>query len=144
MHFGLFWTSFLSATILPGGSEALFLYMLHDGFSLPALFFWATFGNVLGAATCYYLGRLGYSSRIERWLRIPKSKVSALAPKVQKWGPWLGLFAWAPIVGDPFVVALGYFRTPALPTFVCVTVGKFLRYAFLASAGKSIFSMMGT
>lgn len=139
MHFSLFLTSFLSATILPGGSEALFLYMLHSGSALGPLLLWATLGNVLGAATCYYLGRLGYSSRIERWLRIPQAKVKALAPKVQKWGPWLGIFAWVPIVGDPFVVALGYFRAPAWPTFACITLGKFLRYAFLASVGGRIF-----
>ena len=143
MTLSLFWTSFLAATILPGGSEAVFLYMLHDGFAVGALLFWATLGNVLGAATCYYLGIIGYSSRVESWLKIPRSKVQALEPKVQKWGPWLGLFAWAPVLGDPFVVALGYFRAPAVPAFLCITLGKFLRYAFLASAGKSLFSMMG-
>ena len=140
MYFSLFWTSFLSATILPGGSEALFLFLLNDGFALGALLFWATLGNILGAATCYYLGGLGYSSRVERWLRIPRKKIQALEPKVQKWGPWLGLFAWAPVVGDPLVVALGYFRAPPVPVFICISLGKCARYLFLAGAYRLVLA----
>ncbi|MBU2652492.1 MAG: DedA family protein [Bacteroidetes bacterium] len=140
MYSGLFWVSFAAATILPGGSEAVFLIVINDGGSFAAAIFWATLGNFLGALTCYYLGRFGHLSGIEKWLRIPKKKILALETKVQKWGPYLGLIAWFPFIGDPCVIALGFFRSPALPTLACVALGKFLRYVFIAITYASVVS----
>ncbi|MFH2202409.1 MAG: VTT domain-containing protein [Elusimicrobiota bacterium] len=138
MYSGLFWTSFAAATVLPGGSEAVFLIVINDGGSFSAAVFWATLGNFLGALTCYYLGWFGHLKGIEKWLRIPEEKIMALEPKVQKWGPYLGLIAWFPFIGDPTVVALGFFRSPAWRTLFWVACGKFSRYVFIAVTYASI------
>ena len=132
MYLSLFASAFLAATILPGTSEALFVLVLRKGGGLAAALSWATAGNVLGAATCYYLGRLGWSQRWADRMGVSRAKVASLEPKVRRWGPALGLLAWLPVVGDPFVVALGYFRAPAAPTLAFVAAGKLARYAFLA------------
>ena len=56
---GLFLASFLSATLLPGGSEAVLFAVirLHPEQTLPALLL-ATLGNTLGGMVTYYMGRL--------------------------------------------------------------------------------------
>ena len=63
---GLFAGSFLAATILPGGSEALLfgLLRLHPDIFWPALGV-ATLGNTLGAATSYAAGRW-----LPKWRRL--------------------------------------------------------------------------
>ena len=55
----LFTSAFLSATLLPGGSEALLAWQVHQGVADPALL-WAvaTAGNTLGAMTSWGVGWL--------------------------------------------------------------------------------------
>ena len=54
----LFTTGFLSATLLPGGSEAALVVLLDRAeYSVPTLIAIATLGNTLGGMTNYYLGR---------------------------------------------------------------------------------------
>ena len=56
---GLFVASFLSATLLPGGSEAVLyaLLRLHPHLAVAALCA-ATVGNTLGGLTTYWMARL--------------------------------------------------------------------------------------
>jgi len=55
----LFSTGFLSATLLPGGSEANLIASLNLGDNAPwLLVLVATLGNSLGGMTNYWLGRL--------------------------------------------------------------------------------------
>ncbi len=56
---GLFLSSFLAATLLPGGSEAVLfaLLKLHPEQAVPA-FVLATIGNTLGGMTTYGMARL--------------------------------------------------------------------------------------
>lgn len=55
----LFITGFLSATLLPGGSEAALLATLAiEEYPLQHIIIFATLGNTLGGLTCYWLGFL--------------------------------------------------------------------------------------
>lgn len=121
----LFLMSFLAATILPFGCEAILISMaLSDRYDFYTLGLVATLGNSLGSFTCYALGLLGK----HEWLRIPEEKIQKWRGKIQKWGPFMGLWAWLPLVGDPLVVALGLFRAPWKRSFVLIIVGKALRF----------------
>lgn len=143
MYIGLFFSAFLAATVVPHSSEATFFYVLYSGGNLGAALFWATLGNTLGAMTCYGLGRVGSAKHVERWLKIPGKKVLAMEAKVKRWGAWLGLFSWLPLVGDLLAVALGFFRIPAGSAAVAVVFGKFFRYAFLAWAWHGARALAG-
>ena len=56
--FGLFVVSFLSATVLPGSSEVVFITMLlHETASTWMTLWVATVGNTLGGITTFFLGR---------------------------------------------------------------------------------------
>lgn len=120
----LFTGSFLAATLLPGGSEAVFYAVLraHPDALWPALGV-ATLGNTLGGMTSYLIGRL-----------LPQSKPLRGLDTVRHYGSPVLLFAWVPLVGDPLCVAAGWLRIHAGLAVLFMALGKFARYAVIALA----------
>ncbi len=47
---------------------------------------------------------------------------------MSKYGVWLSLIAWVPVIGDVLVIALGFYKTPAVWTSVLLLIGKGLRF----------------
>src|SRR5215813_9836140 len=115
---GLFASSFLSATLLPGNSEIVLVALLHQAPALkwPALLV-ATIGNTLGGMTSYAIGRF-----------IPKPREGRAVAWLKRYGPAALLLAWAPIVGDALCVASGWLRQNVLAAAAFIAVGKFARY----------------
>ncbi|HZV55966.1 MAG TPA: YqaA family protein [Rhodocyclaceae bacterium] len=120
---GLFLSSFLAATLLPGGSEvALFaLLKLHPEQTLPALIL-ATIGNTLGGMTTYAMARL-----------LPQKLVPQESAVVARHGAPALVLAWVPIIGDALCAAAGWLRLPWLACALWMALGKGLRYAFVAA-----------
>ena len=118
----LFVSSFLAATLLPGGSEAVLfgVLKLHPGQLWLALAV-ATLGNTLGGLSSYLIGRI-----------IPqKLQLKGLA-SVQRFGTPVLLLSWVPIIGDPLCVAAGWLRLNLWWSTLFIAVGKFARYAVIA------------
>ncbi|WP_105900901.1 YqaA family protein [Vibrio gangliei] len=129
----LFFSGFLSATLLPGSSEL----SLYAALGLPAIsVFWvivvATLGNTLGGMTNYWLGQLlpnrtlreKRGQQLERW--------------IGRYGYWALLMSWMPVIGDPLCLAAGWLRmNPWVCTFM-IMLGKGLRYLFLAMVFKGL------
>lgn len=119
----LFISSFLAATLLPGGSEVIFGALLMSGTVgvLPALTV-ATLGNSLGGLSTYLIGRLipdrTTDVRAVRWLR--------------HWGAVALLLSWLPVVGDALCLAAGWLRIHFWQSVAFITIGKGLRYWVLA------------
>lgn len=132
IYASLFVTSFLAATVLPFGSEAVFVGMLVGGCDAMAAFVAATLGNWLGSMTTYALGYAGDWRRISKWLKISPEKTEKVMGKTEKYGAWFGLLVWVPGVGDVICVCLGLLRTPIAATTLMILLGKAARYAFLA------------
>ncbi|HMV21471.1 MAG: DedA family protein [Betaproteobacteria bacterium] len=122
---GLLLGSFLSATLLPGGSEALLwgFLKLHPDLLGPALAL-STVGNTAGGMTSWACGR--FLPRWQRLASLPQGK------QVERWGSSVLLLAWLPIVGDAFCVAAGWMRLHWLPCCAFMAAGKFLRYWIVA------------
>lgn len=138
--FGLstvFVVSFLSATLLPLGSEPVVFGLVQ----LNAHLFWpaigvATIGNTLGGAVTWAMGlashkvvdKYGQSShhlRALEWLR--------------RLGPKACLLAWLPIVGDPLCAVAGWLKLPFWPCLAYMAVGKFCRYVVLTAVLMGVF-----
>ncbi|MCW5651614.1 MAG: DedA family protein [Ramlibacter sp.] len=133
----LFVVSFLSATLLPLGSEpALYgLVRLNPDLFWAALLV-ATAGNTLGGATDWWLG-YGTHRAMDRWGHSP-SHVRALA-WLERLGPRACLLAWLPVIGDPLCAVAGWLRLPFWPCVGYMLVGKFLRYLCLTAALLQVF-----
>ncbi|RQW62935.1 YqaA family protein [Vibrio viridaestus] len=130
----LFITGFLSATLLPGGSEAVLFATLdlHQFSPLLAITV-ATLGNTLGGATNYALG-LWIPNRTEGRKRGLKSLLW-----LQKYGYWALLFSWLPVIGDAMCVAAGWLRMKFWPSLILIFIGKAIRYAVLTALFYGFF-----
>ena len=122
---GLFLSSFLAATLLPGGSEALLfvLLKLHPeecGYALGL----ASLGNTLGGMVSYAGGRW-----LSRWQRFEHAQGQKW---VQRWGSPILLLAWAPLIGDALCVGAGWLRLDWRACAVFMALGKFARYWIVA------------
>jgi membrane protein YqaA with SNARE-associated domain len=131
---GLFLWSFLAATVLPLGSEPALFALVRSGGSFGLAVLIATVGNVLGAATTWWIGRR-IGDAVDRRHRESRGEARARA-LFTRWGAPSLLLSWVPIVGDAIVAlsgAAGIRFTEFLPW---VTAGKLARYAAVAwSAG---------
>jgi membrane protein YqaA with SNARE-associated domain len=129
----LFVSAFISATLAPGGSEAVLAWLVaHTGHDPLWLLAVATAGNTLGAVSTWLLGRLaalGYP--LERFMKDRSEKALAL---VQRWGVWSLLLSWFPVIGDGLCLAAGWLRLPFLTCLIAITAGKLLRYAAVVYA----------
>ena len=129
----LFTSSFISSTLLPGGSEALLVWGIKEfEKELWPIVLVATAGNSLGALVTYGLGRF-----------IPNKIDNKKLEFVKKWGVVTLLFSWLPVVGDGFCLAAGWLRLNFLTCSVMIIIGKFLRYIFLALAALKLFTFLG-
>ena len=124
---GLFLASFLSATLLPGGSETVLFAVLklHPDQAAAAVLL-ATAGNTLGGMTTYAMGRL-----------VPAKADLARLAAVRRWGSPALLFAWAPVVGDALCAAAGWLRLPWAACALWMALGKGARYALVVAGAGS-------
>ncbi|NQZ93043.1 MAG: DedA family protein [Moritella sp.] len=126
----LFFSSFTSATILPGSSEILLTAMLVEGsWSYWQLFVMATSGNVLGSILTFYMG---YFIHAKKPIDFSANKhYQRVHDVIQRWGWSSLLFSWLPIVGDVFCLLAGWLRVNPLLAFIAIMFGKSIRYAIL-------------
>jgi membrane protein YqaA with SNARE-associated domain len=125
----LFASAFLSATVLPGTSEAALVAVLASEAAPPALAIAvATAGNTLGSVVNWAIGR--FLARYHDHPRFPisKERFERTVAIYRRWGVWSLLLAWVPVIGDPLTVVAGVLRTN-LPLFVLlVGSAKLARY----------------
>ena len=134
-EFGLstvFVVSFVSATLLPLGSEpAVFgLVKLNPDLFWPAVLV-ATAGNTLGGALTWWMG-LGAHEVVDKYRHSP-THIKALE-WLEKLGPKACLLSWLPAVGDPLCAVAGWLKLPFWPSVAYMAIGKFLRYATMTAA----------
>ena len=127
----------LSATLLPGSSEALLvaLVAMHSDAALT-LFLVATLGNTLGAIINWVLGRWLLRYVDAPWFPISRKRLGQASEVMRTYGIWTLLLSWLPMIGDPLTLAAGLLRVP-LPVFVMlVCLGKAARYIALIGGVK--------
>lgn len=127
----VFIISFISATLLPLGSEpAVFgLVKLNPHLFWQAILV-ATAGNTLGGALDWWLG-YGAHKVVDRYK--PDSLHGRALVWLEKLGPKACLLAWLPLVGDPLCAVAGWLKLPFWPCVFYMVIGKFLRYFFMTA-----------
>lgn len=121
---GIFLSSFLAATVLPGGSELLLFgfLKLHPEQFWPALGF-ATLGNTLGGMSTYACGRF-----LPRWQRLESLPHKE---QLERWGSGVLILSWVPLIGDALCLAAGWLKLHWLPCLLFMALGKALRYGLV-------------
>jgi len=118
----VFLVSFISATILPFGSEPVVFGVIKHS---PALF-WpailiATVGNTLGGMLDYWMGDKAHEL-------FAKEKHTRWFGWLERFGAKTLLLAWLPGIGDPICLLAGWLKLPFWPSVGYMALGKFLRY----------------
>jgi membrane protein YqaA with SNARE-associated domain len=128
----LFVAAFVSATLLPMGSEPALFGLLR----LNPDIFWsavlvATAGNTLGGAVDWWMG-YGAHKVVDKYHH-SRSHMKAI-DWLERLGPKACLLAWLPIVGDPLCAVAGWLKLSFWPCVGYMAIGKFLRYLTMTVA----------
>jgi membrane protein YqaA with SNARE-associated domain len=133
----VFVVSFISATLLPLGSEPVVFGLIQLN---PAIMWQviavATVGNTLGGAVDWWMGYGAH--RMADKYRHSRHHARAL-DWLNKLGPKACLLAWLPLVGDPLCAVAGWLRMPFWPCLMYMAMGKFVRYVVLTSTLIGMF-----
>jgi len=135
----LFAVSFLAATLLPLGSEALLLYDISQSYSLVLLWVVATSGNTLGSMLNYWLGLRG-EAYLESKGHLSIEKMDKARGLFSKYGGWTLLLSWVPLIGDPLTFIAGVLRYNFKYFALIVAMAKGLRYAVVISLSNSFLA----
>ena len=133
----VFVVSFISATLLPMGSEpvVLGLVKLNPDLFWPAIVV-ATLGNTAGGMVSWWMG---YGAR-QAVHRKAQSRTDLRALKwLGRLGPKACLMSWLPLVGDPLCAMAGWLELPLWPCAIYMAIGKFMRYLIMTAAVLMIF-----
>lgn len=135
----VFVVSFVSATLLPMGSEPVVYGLVR----LNPELLWqviavATLGNTLGGAVDWWMG-YGAHQATEKY-RHQKMHLRALT-WLERLGPKACLLAWLPLVGDPLCAVAGWLRLPFWPCLAYMAIGKCVRYVVMTSLLTGLFGM---
>ena len=135
---GLFIGAVLAGSVLPFNSETVMAALYVTGLDPVGLIIWGTLGNFLGSVINYFIGRMGKMEWVEKYLRIKREKLDRAQRWVGKYGAWMGLLSWIPLLGSAITVTLGLMRSNIPLTFTSIFVGKLARY-ILVIYGTSLF-----
>lgn len=140
-YWGMFLAAFFAGSIIPIGSEVVYVLLLKAGLDPLLTTIAATAGNTLGGMTCYWLGMLGKREWIHRWAGVSEEKLNKASRFLQGRGAWMGFFAFLPYLGEAIAVVLGIMRSNQSLTALSMTLGKALRYSALFLAFKGVISL---
>lgn len=133
IYIGLFLSSLLSATILPGQSEiALTSLIILNNHSLSFLVFIASLGNVLGSLLNWFIGCKLERFKKKKWFPVTELQLKKASNWYHKYGKWTLLLSWVPFVGDPITIVAGIFRISIMHFILIVSFAKTMRYVFIA------------
>ncbi len=122
--------SFLSSTLLPGGSEVALLYAASEQpESQVSLWLAASIGNTLGGLSSWLIG--WWLARRFPQVGLKKPEQQRALQRIARHGSPLLLFSWLPVVGDPLCLAAGWSGVRLLPAMFFIATGKALRYGVL-------------
>ena len=127
-YFGIFIAAFIASTLFPAPSELIILVAFENNYSVYLVIIVATIGNVLGSLTNYYIGYFSSSQKLMSKFNLNTTKIEYWAKKSGKYGYWLGLIAWIPIIGDPLIAIVGFLRVKIIPLTTMIIIGKLSRY----------------
>ena len=131
-YIGLFLAAFLAATVVPFSSEVLLLGMdLSGEFEAIGLLAVASLGNTLGSVTNWCLGRFCLHWQDAKWFPVKPRALDRAGRWFNRYGTWVLLLAWVPVIGDPITLAAGALKTRFSRFLLLIAISKTGRYAVL-------------
>lgn len=139
---GLFISALLAGSIIPFSSELVLVALVKLGLNPTTCLIAAALGNTVGGMTCYYVGRLGKISWMEKYFKVKKDKVDKMVNFLQGKGALMAFFAFLPFLGEVVAIALGFMRSNVWLTTASMFAGKLIRYILLLYVLESTWNMV--
>lgn len=114
---------------MPFSSDAMYIAVLLATKKPVECLVIGTLGNWLGGVTTYFLGRLAKWEWLEKTFKVKRETLDKQKKLIDKYGVWIALISWVPVIGDVVCLALGFYKSPAVWTMFLLLVGKFGRFA---------------
>ena len=130
VYLTLFVTAFAAASLLPVSSELLLIGDLKLGYDPLGLWLTASLGNTLGSLLNYQIGKKG-EAYLEKRGHLDSRRIARYVLLFRRWGGWLLLLSWMPIVGDPITLVAGFLHYELKRFMAIVFIAKALRYAVM-------------
>jgi membrane protein YqaA with SNARE-associated domain len=129
--FGLFFSAFLAATILPFSSEAALVAVVELGMEPNSALVYASLGNCLAVLVNYALGYFLYQLMYDK---IHRSKTGKKAyAMAHKYGYFSLILTPLPVIGDPVTIVAGLIRLH-IAWFILISFSlRILRYWLILS-----------
>lgn len=127
-YWGLLLGTFIAGTVLTLSSDVLLVAILLAGGDPWICLAAATAGNGTGALLSYLLAWFARWEWIERWFRVREATLERQKAVVVKYGVWCAFFSWLPVVGQLFMLALGFYKVRPVVTTLLTYTGCFCRF----------------
>ena len=137
-YWGMLVAAFIAGSVFPFSSEAVLAALQVAGLAPFRLFVFATVGNVAGSMFNYGVGRRGRMEWIEKYLHVEAAKVERASLWMQRYGAWIGVLCFLPVLGSVIAVTLGFTRANPWLSLLTIFIGKAARYAVLIFAINAI------
>nr|WP_320057062.1 YqaA family protein [uncultured Bacteroides sp.] len=131
---GLFLSALIAGSVLPFSSELVLVALVRAGLNPVLCVLAATMGNAIGGMTCYFIGHLGKTDWVEKYLGVKPEKVAKMQVFLQGKGAFMAFFTFLPFVGEIIAIALGFMRSNVWLTTFSMFIGKLLRYILMLLA----------
>ena len=128
---GMFAAAFLAGSFFPFSSEAVMAGLRLAGLDVWMLVLCASVGNLLGGMFNYGVGRMGKEDCIYGMLRVRPERLEQSERFVHRYGAWMGLLSWLPILGSVITIAMGLLRVDVWKSALTILIGKVARYVVL-------------
>ena len=127
----MFAAAFLAGSFFPFSSEAVMTGLRLAGLDVWMLVLCASVGNLLGGMFNYGVGRMGKEDWIYGMLRVRPERLEQSERFVHRYGAWMGLLSWLPILGSVITIAMGLLRVDVWKSALTILIGKVARYVVL-------------
>lgn len=139
-YVGMFVAALVAGSLLPFCSEAVLVLLIGLGLDPWWCVAAATAGNTVGGMTCYWIGSLGRTEWVVRYLHVSEEKMARAMRFLSGRGAAMGFFAFLPYIGGAIAVGLGLMRSNPWITAAAMALGKVIRYAVIAAAAMQLVS----
>ena len=137
-YFGMLVAAFIAGSFFPFSSEAIMVGLQAAGLDPTMLIVYGTIGNVLGSLFNYWVGSMGKTEWIEKYLHVKKKDLDKARRFMAGKGAWSGLFTFLPILGSAIAILLGLMRANFPIVVVSITISKLFRYVLLVYGASLI------
>lgn len=134
----LFFSALISATLFPGGSEALLIALINEDNAVVLLVVVASIGNTIGSLINWWLGVKLETYHDRTWFPVSQRHLEKAKQHFHRYGEWSLLLSWLPVIGDPLTVAAGVLKTPFIRFLIYIAIAKTSRYIFVAYLAMKI------